>query len=323
MWEIILWILLFIGSYFIIFFAADFFIDNLKDVCLIFKLSPFIIGMLVLGIDPEESIASIVAALNGLPYISMGNVIGNSIIAMTLPFALPLFIKRFIFKSPAKFYFIILYFLMFIVLLGFIFNNMLSIFAIIALAGYFIYFIRNVKNHKKEEEPETEIQDKEIEFNDEKLEELKQASQIKKIIFIIIGLTFVIIGGELLVISAENLITLLNIPEIFFGSVIIGFVTNVEEITLVIKSIQKKSVEIGIGGMIGKLIWNLTITFGVSGIIIMNMSFNWILILNWTILIVTILFFNISSRSGKLERRDGILLFTVFLFFILLNSLLL
>jgi cation:H+ antiporter len=321
MWEIILWILLFIGSYFVIFYAADLFIDNLKDICLIYNLSPFIIGMLVLGIDPEESIASIVAALNGLPYISMGNVIGNSIIAMTLPFALPLFIKRFTFKTPGKFYFIILYFLMFIVVLGFIFENMLSISGIIALAAYFIYFIRNVKYHNKEEETETEILDKEIEFNEEELEELKQASKIKKVIFIIIGLTFIIFGGELLVISAENLVTLLNIPEIFFGSVIIGFVTNVEEITLVIKSIQKKSVEIGIGGMIGKLIWNLTITFGVSGIIIMNMSFNWILILNWIILIGTILIFNISSRAGKLERRDGILLFTVFLFFILLNSL--
>jgi len=323
MWEIILWICLFIGSYLVIFFAADFFIDNLKDVCLIYRLSPFIIGMLILGIDPEESIASIVAALNGLPYISMGNVIGNSIIAMTLPFALPLFIKRFIFKSPTKFYFIILYFLMFIVLLGFIFNYMLSISGIIALAGYFIYLIRNLKYHKKKEETETEILDKEIEFNDERLEELKHASKIKKVILIIIGLTFVFLGGELLVISAENLITLINIPEIFFGSVIIGFVTNVEEITLVIKSIQKKSVEIGFGGMIGKLIWNLTITFGVSGIIIMNMPFNWILILNWIILIGIIIFFNISSRAGKLERRDGILLFTVFIFFILLNSLLL
>ncbi|MFX0012181.1 MAG: hypothetical protein ACFE9R_17845, partial [Candidatus Hermodarchaeota archaeon] len=137
------------------------------------------------------------------------------------------------------------------------------------------------------------------------------------------SLLIIFMGGEILIISAENLIKLTNISESIFGFIIIAFFTNVEEITLVIKSIQKKSVEIGIGGMIGKLIWNLTITFGVSGIIIMNMSFNWILILNWIILIGTIIFFNITSRAGKLERRDGILLFTVFLFFILLNSLLL
>ncbi|GAI66941.1 unnamed protein product, partial [marine sediment metagenome] len=87
---ITVWIIFFIGSYFIIFFAADIFLDNLKDICVIYNLSPFIIGMLVLGIDPEESIASIIAAINGLPYISFGNVVGNSIIAMTLPFALSL-----------------------------------------------------------------------------------------------------------------------------------------------------------------------------------------------------------------------------------------
>jgi len=37
------WIILFIGSYFIIFFAADIFLDNLKDICVIYNLSPFII----------------------------------------------------------------------------------------------------------------------------------------------------------------------------------------------------------------------------------------------------------------------------------------
>ncbi len=322
MWDIILWLLLFIGSYLIIFFSADFFIDNLKDVCLIYKLSPFIIGMLILGIDPEESIASIVAAINGLPYISMGNVIGNSIIAMTLPFALPLLVKSLNFKPPATFYFVMLYCLMVIALLGFLFNYILVISGLIALGGYITYLIRNIRHHKKEQEFEMEVIEQELEINEEEIKELIIESKIKKIIYIIIGLTFVFIGGELLVFSAENLIDLFNIPEIFFGSVIIGFVTNVEEITLVIKSIQKKSIEIGFGGMIGKLIWNLTITFGLSGIIIMNINFNWILIWNWLILIGIIIFFNISSIKGKLKKRDGIILFSVFIFFILLNFLL-
>jgi Ca2+/Na+ antiporter len=93
MWDLIFWISLFIGGYIIIYFAADLFLDNLKIICLIYNLSPLIIGMLILGIDPEESIASIISALNGLPYISMGNIIGNSIIALTLPFSIALMVK--------------------------------------------------------------------------------------------------------------------------------------------------------------------------------------------------------------------------------------
>ena len=80
MWFLILWIALFVVGYIIIFFSADFFIDNLKDLCIIYDISPFIIGLIVLGVDPEESIASIVAAINGLPYIAVGNVIGADIL---------------------------------------------------------------------------------------------------------------------------------------------------------------------------------------------------------------------------------------------------
>ncbi|MFX0072366.1 MAG: hypothetical protein ACFFAO_14875, partial [Candidatus Hermodarchaeota archaeon] len=88
------WIGLFIGGFLIIFFAADIFIDKLKDICVMYNVSPFIIGLLVLGIDPEESIASVIAAINNRPYIAVGNVIGNSIFSLTLCFALPALFYR-------------------------------------------------------------------------------------------------------------------------------------------------------------------------------------------------------------------------------------
>ena len=122
MWFLILWIALFIVGYVIIFFSADFFIDNLKELCIIYNISPFIIGLIVLGIDPEESIASIVAAINGLPYIAVGNVIGNSIISLTLCFALPAFVQKIDLKSVSLFYFIVLYACMVLIVLGCFFN---------------------------------------------------------------------------------------------------------------------------------------------------------------------------------------------------------
>ncbi|MFX1314149.1 MAG: hypothetical protein ACFFHD_16300, partial [Promethearchaeota archaeon] len=79
--------------------------DNLKELCLIYNVSPFIIGLIILGIDPEESIASIIAAINGLTYIAVGNTIGNSIIALTIPFAIPLFFYKVDFDSVSQYYF--------------------------------------------------------------------------------------------------------------------------------------------------------------------------------------------------------------------------
>jgi cation:H+ antiporter len=149
--------------------------------------------------------------------------------------------------------------------------------------------------------------------------ELKKSSKVKKIFLTSTALVFIFIGGELLILSAGQIIDILHIPEAFFGFIIIGFVTNVEELTLILKAIKKKSVDIGFGGMIGKLIWNLTITFGVSGVIMMNISFRLILLWNWLILLIIILYFNLSSRREKLTRKDGLILIIIFIIFITTN----
>ena len=149
--------------------------------------------------------------------------------------------------------------------------------------------------------------------------ELQRASKAKKIFITSIGLVFIFIGGELLILSASQIIDILHIPEAFFGFIIIGFVTNVEELTLILKSIKKKSVDIGFGGMIGKLIWNLTITFGISGVIMTDISFKLILLWNWLILLIIILYFNLSYRREKLTKKDGLILLVIFIVFIIIN----
>jgi len=318
MLEIFLWILLFIVGYFVIYYSADIFLDNLKALCLIYNVSPFIVGLLVLGIDPEESIASIIAAINGLPYIAIGNVIGNSIIAMTIPFALPALFHKIKYELIDKIYFNIIYISIFLILISFLFYFGLIFAGILCILIYVFYLIRSV-NQISTSNFNSKIGADLKSFGIEGINEQKEGIKFKKFIFIIISLTFIILGGELLIISAENIINLTHIPESFFGFVIIAIVTNVEELTLMIKSIEKKSVEIGIGGMIGKLIWNLTFTFGISGIIIMNINFTWILIWNWFLLLILSVYFNYISIKKKLSKIEGITLISIFLIFIIIN----
>ncbi|MFX1329430.1 MAG: sodium:calcium antiporter [Promethearchaeota archaeon] len=318
MLNIILWIFLFIIGYLIIFFAADVFLDNLKEICLIYRISPFIIGLIILGIDPEESIASIIAAINGLPYIAVGNVIGNSITALTIPFALPALLYKTNFESVAQYYFNLIYISLLCILSAILIYLGLLFAGICCIIIYIIYLIRNLRNIATKKKPINIISDeiKNIQLFSEKDTKPKK---YKTFILVIIGFTFIFLGGELLIISAENIIMLTFIPESFFGFVIIAIVTNVEEITLMLKSIKKQSVEIGLGGMIGKIIWNLTLTFGISGMIAMNIPFAWISVWNWLILLLLIIYFNYISYKRSLEKIEGLVLITIFICFISIN----
>ncbi len=318
MWELFFWISLFIGGYFIIYFAADLFLDNLKAICLIYNLSPLIIGMLVLGIDPEESIASIISALNGLPLISMGNIIGNSIIAMTLPFSIALMVKPIKIRPISSFYILLIFSLLIIIFIGLTFNILLLSSGIVAILIYIIYFGWNIKHYSKKDESNDKqfkltVIEKEVEVPPQSV------AKGKKIVLIVIGFILIVIGGELLVYSAEKILEVIQISEAFFGFIIIGFMTNVEELTLVLKSIKKEATEIGIGGMIGKVIWNISITYGISGIIIMNLVFNIVLLLNLLILLVVFIFYSFFFKKQYLKRSHGLVLLLIFVLFLCLN----
>ena len=313
-----MWILLFIIGYLIIFFGADVFLNNLKDICIIYGISPFIIGAIIIGIDPEESIASIIAAVNGLSCIAVGNVIGNSIIALTISFAIPAFFYKISFKSVPQFYFSLLYICIILLFLGNLIIYGLFTVGIFVIFVYIFYLIINIKKLSKESAMEVISADNAIK-DDDQIETLRVKPKIRKIILTIFSFIFIFLGGELLILSTKQILILTNIPETFFGLVIIAFVTNVEELTLVVKSIKKKSVEIGLGGMIGKVFWNLTLTLGVSAIIIMDFTLSWIIFWNWLILLTLILYFNWISKKKSINWHNGISLILMFLLFLIMN----
>jgi len=319
--EILFWLFIFFASYLLIYFSVDFFLDNLKNLCLILKISPFVIGLLVLGIDPEESIASILAAINGLPFIAVGNVMGNSIISLTLCFALPALFHDIDLKSISNFYFIIIYSCLAAILLSFLFCFGLFIFGIITLIIYLIYLLNSLNILSKKRRIDlidmNELEEQIRSGN----KEINIKFKLKKIIYIILAFCLILVGGEFLILSAENIMVLTGLSEAFFGFIIIAFVTNAEEITLIFKSIKKKSVEIGMGAMIGKVIWNLSFTYGISGIIAMVINLSMILIVNWLFLFGLILFYQVKSRTHSLTRMDAVILLIIFIGFIILTTL--
>jgi len=317
MLDIILWIFIFIIGYLIIFFAADVFLDNLKNVCIIYGISPIIIGALIIGIDPEESIASIIAAIGGLSYIAVGNVVGNSIIALTISFAIPAYFDKISFKSLPQFYFLLLFSCIFLLLFSTLFSFGFFIVGFIVILVYFVFIFMNIKTLSEENAVKRISRENSIQCRNSE-QKLRQGPKFK-ILLIIISFSFIFLGGELLIFSIEQIMILTNIPETFFGLVIVAFVTNVEELTLVIKSIKKKSVEIGLGGMIGKVFWNLTLTFGISAIIIRNFACSWIFFWNWLVLLTVILYFNWISKKKSINWNDGIFLTAIFVIFLIIN----
>ena len=106
--DIITYSLLFAVGYIAIYLLADYIIDTLEEISESFSISPIVLGLLILGIDLEEGIVSLTAAVEGLPYLALGNLIGNTVIAIGIAFGLPaLYLKAEIDQLP-RFYYVLL-----------------------------------------------------------------------------------------------------------------------------------------------------------------------------------------------------------------------
>ena len=381
-------VILFVVGYGCIWFGADTLVDNIRAVAKAWNVPGFLIGLLILGIDAEESISSIVAASNGLPYIAIGNVIGNTAIALTLCFGLPAIIYSNTLKikyssnngisnenltnpnndnatprdnddnayynsisninnSLENCHFITIIICELLILTPYFINSLadnLIASSILTISFFIIYIGANIwafiKLDRKTSEMvvDLELSDISIDSNDKELEEQNDIMEkdndrtntfssgekakffVKKFTMIILALLISIVGGELLIYASINILKQTNvINESFFGTIIIAFVTNMEEVTLIIVAACKGSSEIGIAGMIGKTVWNVTLTFGISGLILTRIEYQFIDIMNIFFLFFITIYWSVLIKFRALDRMHGILLLCLFVVFVFVN----
>jgi cation:H+ antiporter len=332
-----------------ILWGADKVLDGIGDLSKKLKASPLILGVLIMGIDLEEFIASTIAASNGLPEIAIGNVIGNTIISLTFCFALPGIVVAINFKKIDVFYIWILELASIVLLIALLTPSIIGIIGLVALAIFVYYLFRSVdqlakernhrrsseseKPHEEEKEHETEditneenedeteeITDEENEDNDVVDDEIEPDESVKKIVILmIVGLVVLFIGSDFLIRGVKDLITLTGWGEGFFGLLIIAAATNIEEYFILIQSIRTKRVEIGVGAMIGKTLWNLCVTFGVSGLLMWTTGTPSTGLLQNSLLlsfIIIPIYLIIAKAKGQLGRSTAMILLVCFLLYI-------
>lgn len=308
----IFWILLFIVGYVILFLSAEFLVEEVVEYLEHFKMSPIVFGVIFLGIEVEESSASIFAAVNDLPLLSIGNLIGNSILAITISFAIP-----FLFLKPNQQEFPIFYPVIFIIL---VLNMMLamlfpanlivfSTFAILCFPLVIGYSIRLQKRYNR-----LEVVDEEDDNDDEEV-----VSGLNLTLRIVFGFLLILLGGEILVISAKEIIELSSISESFFGLVIMAFVTNGEEFTLMISALKKGQYQLGISAQIGKLLWNLSLVFGISGLLIGSIDKSTIFVNSSFLLLISAVWLFYLIKEKQFSPRNSLLFIIISLIFIILS----
>lgn len=249
-----------LGFIFLI-WSADKFTESSASIAKKFNISPFIIGVLIIGFGTSapEIIVSATASYAKHPELSIGNAFGSNILNIALVLAVsviiaPIVIAKKIFIKQWSFLMI------FTILTGFLIYDLeLSkidgIILMVCLISFLIYTIIKAKaDNKKEEITFTSNNDK-----------------YKHWLILCISLPVLLFSANIIVNNASDIARYFNISDLIVGLTILALGTSLPELAVSISSAIKKEHQMIIGNIIGSNIFN---TLGVLSVAIIITPFN-------------------------------------------------
>lgn len=272
-----------------------------------FGLSDYLIGLFVIALVASfpELVAAIFGSIEGEPGLVMGTIIGSNIGGLTLVLGIMAIVgKKLNIKSKLfdKVKWVVLLFTILPVLL--LFDGQLGrIDGAILVAAYLVYLVFLWK--------------KEGELGS--LHHVKLKLIWKHGLIFILAMGAMLLAGRWLVYSSTEAAQILNIPSFLIGTFLIGIISQIPDLTVVLRSELQGHKDVGMGDLLGSTITKSLLFLGVLAIIFpMALPFSTILIsaIILTLSIALVLFF---MKEGTITWKHGLLMIGIYVVFVVLE----
>ena len=297
-------VLLLVGFLFLI-KGSDFFVDGASSIASHLKIPTIIVGLTIVafGTSAPEAAVSITSSLTGSNAMAVSNVIGSNLFNMLMVIGIAallsnLLMEKSVLNKDLPFLVGITLLFAIFIFIGWDITNLEGIILLVILMGYIIYLIRDSKKSKNANEVEA-----------------AKFTLPKSIVLIIIGLAGIIIGGDLVVDSASAIAIALGMSETLVGLTIVAIGTSLPELVTSITALRKGENQLVIGNVIGSNIFNILFVLGASSAISRIPLDSSMLIDVVFMMGVTILCFIFGKTQDKYDKKEGIILVSLFIIY--------
>ncbi|MBN1968844.1 MAG: calcium/sodium antiporter [Candidatus Delongbacteria bacterium] len=299
--------------------SANYFVDGSAAVSKYLNISPLIIGMIIVGFGTSapEMLVSFISSLSGNSGIALGNAYGSNITNIALILGISAMISPIIVKSEIlkkelpvlSFFTLVTIIMMLDKKIGF--ND-----SLILLGLFFVYLTYTIIMSFKQRD------DSLVHEIEAGIENYNQPIK-KSIIKLVSGLLILIVSSRVLVWGAVELATFFGVSDLIIGLTIVAIGTSLPELASTLVAARKGEHELALGNIIGSNIFNTMVVIGIAGLV-HDLDVD-SMIISRDILIMTILTFSIfiigygfKGKQGIINRYEGMAIFSVYVFYILL-----
>ena len=310
-------ILEFLGGCIILAIGADNFLKSSIAIARRYKLSPVIIGVVLVGFGTSfaEVVVAAVAASHGNALLAIGNVVGSNIANIGLVIGIAAIITPLAVSSrfiKREFPVLVLVTLIVGTLMwnGYL-SRMDGVILILVLVVHLIFtlYYGSKDTVLKEELDDGGIAEEEMSFK-------------KALMMWPVGLIFLFISSELIVDGATQIAVWLHMSQMLIGLTVVAIGTSLPELATIVLSTLKKQHDVAIGTIIGSNIFNLLAVLAMPAFISPTalpktfMHIDFPLLLGFTLLFYLFAFW--PRKRSDFSRIEGVVLVLLYVGYICL-----
>jgi cation:H+ antiporter len=306
-------IFILIGSFILLALAGKWMIEAMSRMGICFKLKEFVLAFFVIGIGATipNLIIGIVSAMNKIPELSFGDVVGSNIFDISIVVGLAALVSRGGLSSNSRTVQGSAIFTMIIGLLplALIYDGSLSrIDGALLLVSFGIYafwlFSKKDRFTKVYENCSQKINIKEI---------------VKDVLIILAGLGLLFIGGQGIVKSAMFLYQTFHLPLGLIGIFVVAIGTCMPETVFSLQAAKKGQDWMILGNQMGNVAITSTFILGIVSLIMpINITnFSPFAIARIFLIIAIVSFFFFAKTGQKITKAEGIALIGIYFAFLI------
>ncbi len=297
-------------------FFGGLLVDSVSKISKKLNQSGFTTAFFILGFLTSMSEISVMinSSIIHKPQISAGNITGASLMIFLciIPFLAIMNKQGVTMKNTLSRYQLFLALIVVSLPTVFLMTGTISlVHGIVCILAYFTVFY-SIERHSP--------------IIDDYIDKVKTIVEQKTVLWIeiakiIISAVVIFFAGDVLVNQANYVSQTLSVPGSLVGLVLLSVGTNIPELIVAIRAVIKNRSDIAFGGYISSALTN-TLSFGF--LVLINGTFvvitSQFLITTVVTLVGLLLFFIFSQSENKISRFEGLLLFTIYISFMVIQT---
>ena len=284
-----------------------------SSLALRFKLSPLIIGLIIIGYGTSvpELLVTLGSAIKGYSNLSVGNAIGSNIFTIGFILSISSLIRPVTLRKQNLKFDLPVLLLASLLLSLFTLNGKIQLFEAILFFLLFLAYTISAYTFAKKEHL---IEKKDI------VEEIGTPlkSFYLDLLFILGGIFLLVYGASLLINHAIILSNLYNINHAVVGLTIAAIGTSLPELSCTIVALVRKKNDILIGNILGSNIYNILANLGISAIIVHPLQITQIHKLDLAMMLGTTLilfpFFRSDMRISRMKASILLIAYILYMY---------